>query len=132
MMILYLASAASVAGLLLSMYIMLLPPPAFCEIGSLFSCDKVLSSPYAYFLGLPTAFYGVVWFALASSSTLLTTSKKSVAKFMSAWSVIGLASISLLIYVEVVLIGSICILCTVAHVLVVAVVVLYYYGSRRS
>lgn len=132
MKIFYAASTLSIAGLVLSMYMTLLPPPQFCELSSFVSCDKVLTSPYAYFLGVPTAFYGVVWFAVASSALFLAGEKKTAAKFVTFWSFVGLASVAVLVYVEIGLIGALCLLCTGAHVLVVAVSGLVFYAVKRS
>ncbi|MEM0440143.1 MAG: vitamin K epoxide reductase family protein [Candidatus Caldarchaeum sp.] len=131
MKIFYIASALSIVGLVLSMYLTLLPAPQFCEISSFISCDKVLSSPYAYFLGVPTAFYGVVWFALASSALFLAGERKKAAKFMTFWSFVGLAAVAVLVYVEIVLIDALCLLCTGAHVLVVAVSGLVFYAVKN-
>ncbi|MCX8200519.1 MAG: vitamin K epoxide reductase family protein [Candidatus Caldarchaeum sp.] len=132
MKLFYAAAAASTAGMVLSIYLTLLPPPQFCEISSFLSCETVLSSPYAYFLGLPTAAYGVVWFAVASSGVLLAADRKAVAKFMTIWSFFGVAAVAVLVYVEFFLIGSLCILCTVAHVLVFTVIAFYFYAKRRT
>lgn len=132
MKFLYIASAASLAGLVLSMYLTMLPPPQFCEISSFISCDAVLSSPYASFLGFPTALYGVIWFAIASSATFLAVEKKAAVKFMTAWSLLGLAAVAFLVYVEIFVIGSLCILCTATHLLVGVVVASFFYGTRQS
>ncbi|MEM0350105.1 MAG: vitamin K epoxide reductase family protein [Candidatus Caldarchaeum sp.] len=126
-MIPYLIFAVSLMGLFLSIYLTLLPPPQFCEISSFLSCDTVLSSPYAKFLGVPTAFYGVVWFAAAASLSMLANNSKRFEKLVLGWSVVGVAAVALLVYVELGLIGAVCILCTAAHVLTVTVAALSLY-----
>ncbi|MDJ0271000.1 MAG: vitamin K epoxide reductase family protein [Aigarchaeota archaeon] len=129
-MIPYLIFAVSLSGLFLSIYLTLLPPPPFCEISSFLSCDTVLSSAYAKFLGVPTAFYGVVWFAMAASLSMLASNGKRFAKLALGWSVIGVAAVAVLTYVELVLIGAVCILCTAAHVLAIAVAALSFYQFK--
>ncbi|MEM3053907.1 MAG: vitamin K epoxide reductase family protein, partial [Candidatus Caldarchaeum sp.] len=94
------------------------------------SCDTVLSSAYAKFLGVPTAFYGVVWFAIAASLSMLASNGKRFAKLALGWAVIGVAAVGVLTYVELVLIGAVCILCTAAHVLAIAVAALSFYQFK--
>ena len=40
------------------------PNKSFCSISQLFSCDVVIRSPYARFLGVPVAYLGVAGFLL--------------------------------------------------------------------
>ncbi|MEM4288420.1 MAG: vitamin K epoxide reductase family protein [Candidatus Caldarchaeum sp.] len=124
------AAATSLAGLVLSLYLSIAPSPEFCEITSFISCDRVLSSPYAKLLGVPTALYGAGWFAAASTAAFLSSEKRWAARFLAAWSLLGLAGVVALVYVELVLIKAVCILCTTAHVLAIAVAVLTFYIKR--
>jgi len=129
---LHLAAAISLAGLVLSLYLTVAPVPEFCEITSFVSCDRVLSSPYAKFLGIPTAMYGAVWFATASSTAFLAVDRKPALKLLVAWSAAGVAGVAVLVYVELFLINAVCLLCTAAHVLILAVLGLSVYELRRQ
>ncbi|MEM1945419.1 MAG: vitamin K epoxide reductase family protein [Candidatus Caldarchaeum sp.] len=126
----YGAAAASLAGLVLSIYLTIAPTPQFCEITSFMSCDRVLSSPYAKVMGVPTALYGAGWFAAASTAAFLSSEKRWAARFLVAWSLLGILGIAALIYVELVLINALCILCTAAHVLGLAVAILTFFINR--
>ncbi|MEM1965177.1 MAG: vitamin K epoxide reductase family protein [Candidatus Caldarchaeum sp.] len=126
----YGAAAASLAGLVLSIYLTIAPTPQFCEITSFMSCDRVLSSPYAKVMGVPTALYGAGWFAAASTAAFLSSEKRRAARFLVAWSLLGILGIAALIYVELVLINALCILCTAAHVLGLAVAILTFFINR--
>ncbi|MDW7978091.1 MAG: vitamin K epoxide reductase family protein, partial [Candidatus Caldarchaeum sp.] len=105
MLSLHLAAAISLAGLGLSLYLTVAPSPQFCEVTSFVSCDRVLSSPYAKFLGVPTAMYGAVWFAVASSIAFLAVERNAFSKLLVAWSAVGLAGVASLVYVELFLIN---------------------------
>jgi len=118
------------AGLILSLYLTIAPTPEFCDITSFISCDRVLSSPYAKIAGIPTALYGAVWFAAMSTAAFLASDKKNVFLFMKGWSAVGLAGVGALVYVELVLIGAVCILCTAAHLLAVIAAALTFLYLR--
>jgi len=128
----YIIAVISMAGLLLSLYLTLAPTPTFCDFTSFISCDRVLSSPYASFLGVPTAFYGAIWFTVASSLSFYASENRKAALFLGIWAILGLAGVSLLIYVELFLINALCILCSIAHVFVGAVAILHFSAKRFS
>lgn len=113
----YLASAVlSAAGLPLSIY--LTSPtdlPQFCEIGSTLSCEAVVQSEYSKFLGIPVAAFGAVWFGSALLLSLAALAGMGVGRLLLYWSVLGVLGAVALVMVEVFLIGSICLLCTIAH-----------------
>ncbi len=130
----YVAAALSIIGLGVSLYLTTLQTQGqtleFCEITSFFSCDRVLTSPYAKFLNIPNSLYGVGWFAVASSAAFLAQKKKWAAKFLTMWSALGIAVVGLLVYVELGLINAVCLLCTIAHLLAVGVAILSVYMYR--
>lgn len=109
------------AGLALSLYLTVAPNPGFCDITSFVSCDRVLTSPYARLLGIPTSLYGAAWFAAISTAAFLPVERRAVLGFIKGWSVLGLVGVGALVYVELVLINAVCLLCTVAHMLAILV-----------
>ena len=116
-----LALAAGLVGLGVSIYLTAVHyagVPVACPANGSVNCEVVLSSRYALIAGtnVPTSAAGIVWFAV---STLLWTRRPG--RVQLAWSVAGLATVLLLVFVEIVLVGAICVWCTAAHVLVLVI-----------
>ena len=116
-----LALAAGLAGLGVSIYLTAVHytgVPVACPANGTISCEAVLSSRYGVIAGtsVPTSAAGIVWFAV---SALLWTRRPG--RVQLAWSVAGLATVLLLVFVEIVLVGVICVWCTAAHVLVLVI-----------
>ena len=114
------AALLSVAGVAISIYLTALHfagvVPA-CPVSGVFNCDAVLGSKYAVLAGtsIPTSALGIVWFAV--SAALWTLGWK---RSIYGWSGAGLAFVTFLVFIEVVLVGAVCLWCTAAHVLVLA------------
>jgi uncharacterized membrane protein len=114
----------SVAGIAVSIYLTVLHyagvVPACPAAGSI-NCEAVLASPYAVVAGssIPTSALGIAWFAVSAALWTRTTAWPQL-----AWSLGGLAVVMALVYVEIVLVGAICLWCTAAHALVVALVLI--------
>ncbi|HYS97956.1 MAG TPA: vitamin K epoxide reductase family protein [Candidatus Dormibacteraeota bacterium] len=111
----------SVAGVAVSIYLTLLHytgiVPA-CPVSGAINCEAVLSSSYAVVAGtsVPTSAAGIVWFGV---SALLWAWRFSPVQL--AWSAAGLLTVLYLVYVEIVQLGVICLWCTAAHLLVIAI-----------
>lgn len=117
----WLALAAGVAGVAVSAYLTAVHysgAPLACPRTATISCEAILSSGYAVVGGtsIPTSAAGIVWFAV---SAVLWTRQYSGLHL--AWSIAGLLTVLYLVFIEIVVIGEICIWCTLAHVLVVAI-----------
>ncbi len=102
---------------------------SLCEMGSSFSCSRVLSSSYAVLFGAPVAVHGLSYFVLASVSSLLCVLyggasqaefrvRRDVLLASFLVSAVGLASVFYFVAAEY-MIGSICPLCTMIHLFVV-------------
>ena len=118
------AIVASLAGVAVSIYITLLHYAGFvpaCPASGAINCEAVLSSPYAVIAGtsIPTSAAGIVWFAV--SAALWARPRRSL---LLGWSLVGLLTVIYLLFVEIVLVGAICLWCTAAHVLVVVLVLI--------
>ena len=116
-----LALAAGIAGLGISIYLTAVHyagVPLACPANGTINCEAVLSSRYAVIAGsnVPTSAAGIVWFAI---SALLWT--RRAGRIRLAWSVVGMATVLFLVYVEIVQLGAACIWCTAAHVLVLLI-----------
>lgn len=116
-----LALAAGVAGLGISIYLTAVHYAGVtlaCPANGTINCEAVLSSRYAVIAGtsVPTSAAGIAWFAV---SALLWT--RRAGRVQLAWSAVGLLTVVFLVYIEIVLVGAVCIWCTAAHLLVVLI-----------
>lgn len=109
----------SLAGVAISIYLTALHyagvTPA-CVTSGPINCDAVLSSRYAVVAGttVPTSALGIAWFAV--SAAVWT---RRAGWLQLGWSVVGLLTVLYLVFIEIVLVGAICLWCTAAHILVV-------------
>lgn len=126
------AVALSVAGVGVSIYLTVLHFIGFvpaCPVTGSINCEAVLSSPYAVILGtaVPTSASGIVWFAV---SAVLWT--RPFGRLQLAWSAAGVLTVLFLVFIEIVRVGAICLWCTAAHVLVVAIFLISLSSPRRG
>jgi uncharacterized membrane protein len=118
------AVAAGVVGVGISIYLTMLHyagiTPA-CPVSGTINCEAVLSSSYAVIAGtsVPTSVAGILWFGV---SALLWGLRFGPVHM--AWSAVGLLTVLYLVFIEIVRVGAICLWCTAAHVLVVAIVMI--------
>lgn len=128
-----LSALFSIAGLITSIYISFsrLSPPEFCELGSLFSCSDIFSSPFSSIFGVSMELYGASWFIVSLVLSIFSLIRRSVRQVLFVWAVLGLLGVAYLVYIEVVVIRTICVLCTVAHVFGILVFSASYMGLRR-
>ncbi|HKV86700.1 MAG TPA: vitamin K epoxide reductase family protein [Candidatus Dormibacteraeota bacterium] len=118
------AVLASVAGVAVSVYLTSVHyagVPLACPATARISCEAVLSSAYGVIAGtsIPTSAAGLVWFAV---SALLWTRPPS--RLHMVWSALGLLTVLYLVFIEVVVLGAICVWCSLAHLLVLAIAVI--------
>jgi uncharacterized membrane protein len=92
-----------------------------CPVSGSINCEAVLSSSYAVIAGsaIPTSVLGIVWFAVSAAAWTRPAGWLQV-----AWSGVGLAAVLGLVYIEIVVLNAICLWCTAAHVLVVALLLI--------
>ena len=114
------ATVAGLAGLAVSVYLTVLHYQGVvpgCPTTGPINCDAVLSSRYAVLAGtsIPTSALGIGWFGV--SAILWAAGWR---RAIYAWSGVGIASVAVLVFTEIVLVGAICLWCTAAHVLVLA------------
>ena len=114
----------SVAGIGISIYLTAVHfagvVPA-CPASGAINCEAVLASPYAVLAGssVPTSALGIAWFAVSAAVWTRPSGWVQV-----AWSAVGLVGVLGLVFVEIVLLGVICLWCTAAHALVLALMVI--------
>jgi len=96
--------------------------PLACSESGFVNCAHVLSSPYSVVPGtsIPISIPGLVWnlvmAALAIMGLRLQAGWLRLAQF--AWSLAGLLTVLYLVYVEIVLLHTLCAWCTAIHVLI--------------
>ena len=118
------AVALSVAGIAVSVYLTVLHFIGFapaCPVTGPVNCEAVLTSPYAVIAGtaVPTSAAGIAWFAVSAVLWM-----RPVGSAQLAWSVLGVITVLYLVFIEIVRVGAVCLWCTAAHVLVVAIFLL--------
>ncbi|TMD25909.1 MAG: hypothetical protein E6I92_11305 [Chloroflexi bacterium] len=114
----------SVAGIGISIYLTAVHfagVVAACPASGAINCEAVLASPYAVLAGssVPTSALGIAWFAVSAAVWTRPSGWVQV-----AWSAVGLVGVLGLVFVEIVLLGVICLWCTAAHALVLALMVI--------
>ncbi|MHB8611677.1 MAG: vitamin K epoxide reductase family protein [Candidatus Dormibacteraceae bacterium] len=121
------AAAASGAGLVISIYLTVVhysTIPVACPANALVNCEQVLSSPYGVIggSGIPTSAAGILWFGVSAVVAAgLLAGRQVLAPIQLAWSALGLLTALFLVYLEIVLLGAVCIWCSAAHVLVLLI-----------
>jgi len=97
--------------------------PLVCSAGGAIDCGRVLTSGFAVIGGssLPTSAAGIVWFAVSAvlaTAQLAGRDSPRLARMQLAWSAVGLATVVGLVFIEIVMLGAVCLWCSVAHTLV--------------
>ena len=117
--VLYLILAIALAGLADATYLTyehfsnILPP---CHIGFFVDCGKVLLSKYSVMFGIPVALIGVFQYLSEAVLTLLfiVTKKTEFKKLLIIFSFIGLGGSIYFMFIQFVIIKSICLYCTLS------------------
>jgi uncharacterized membrane protein len=125
------AFLASAAGVGVSIYLTIVhfsSVPLVCSAAGVVDCERVLSSAYGMIAGtaVPTSAAGILYFTISGAMAAVRWSGSGwllLQRLELAWSAIGLLVVVGLVFVEIVALGSICLWCTAAHVLVVAIFV---------
>jgi uncharacterized membrane protein/glutaredoxin len=125
-----------VVGLLLSIQLFanhFSAAPALCEMGKYVSCATVQRSSWAFVLGVPLAFHGIVFFVLGLAMAVYLAAPREddaeVAAAFLVYQAIGLLSVAYFVAGEIAL-GALCPLCTAVHAVVLATLPLALRISR--
>jgi len=125
----------TLVGLLVSAYLTFLSfnPPSSCPVGDFgsFSCNEVLWSEYSHFYGVSVALLGLIWFIIAAGLLVVAWRNERFVRIVFAWSMLGAAGVVVFVYTEIFLLGSICPLCTIAHISGLAILALSAFALRR-
>lgn len=109
--------------------------PSWCELHARVSCDTVLNSPYARFLGVPVSLLGVSYFIIAVGFTVFLagprTDDEEIAAAFFLYTLLGCLGCAYFVWAEWTL-GALCPLCTVVHVACFATLPLAWRIARTS
>jgi uncharacterized membrane protein len=126
----------AVVGLTDSAYLTYLSfnPQTSCPIGefSIFSCNEVIYSQYAHVYGVSVALLGLGWFVIVAGLVLMAWRNVRLMRGVVAWSLLGAVGVAGFVYTEIFLLGSICPLCTTAHIAGLGILAFSVASMRRS
>jgi uncharacterized membrane protein len=122
------ALAASIAALYVHYRIVQDPAySSFCDVNETVSCEAVLESAYASFLGIPVAVGGAIWSALVlllawrGMRSTNATDTADVAGYIFVLSTIGLAAVLYLGYASFFIIQKACPICMTMYATVIGI-----------
>ena len=123
----------SLLGILVSLYLVqnhYAAPTAgaLCDFGETLSCSLVNTSTFSVLLNVPVALLGALWFLFAGWMAWKGVKKGrnnegAIPLLLLGWSILGLLFVVYFIIAEIIL-QAVCPFCTVAHLLVVIILVL--------
>ena len=94
--------------------------PLLCSAQGVVNCELVTSSSYSVVPGttLPITIPGLAWFVISGGLALATIfiSNRWLRLAQVLWMVLGLLTVLYLVYVELVLLHTICLWCTAVHI----------------
>lgn len=103
--------------------------PLACPETGIINCAQVLTSPQSVVLGLPLGVWGVVWFLVLGALVLRAgRTGDGAALPRRLWVVVGMLAVVYFVYLELAVIGKICIFCTGVHLIVVALFIMEAVG----
>jgi len=124
-------------GLLSSVYLLLFKLGVLGSLacGGSGACERVQTSPYAQFLGIPVAAYGVGGFAALLVVALVGLDERWVgrpgpSRLLAALSGVGVLFAAYLTYLEIAVIHDVCLWCLLCALLITASFVLSVLGAR--
>jgi len=107
---------------------------SFCDINSTISCSKATGSIFSELFGIPVALLGMIWsFSLMLFGWQILKKKERLLKLLLIWGIIGILFVIYMVIAEF-LVGAICPLCTVVHILVLinlSLSVYLYKGNKK-
>ncbi|MEM4970589.1 MAG: vitamin K epoxide reductase family protein [Sulfolobales archaeon] len=89
-----------------------------CDINSYISCTRVALSSYSRFMGISLSIWAIAYFILTATLAMvyITSRLSSILKMLWGLSIAAIPIIAVLIYIEIAIIRSLCIYCTVMHI----------------
>jgi len=113
-------------GFLISLYLVkehYREGPSVCDMSELFSCSEVNRSPFSELLGVPVAIFGAIWCIVLCFGAWKVLIGEKVNYYLTGillWAILGILFIVYMVIAEIIL-GAICIFCTIVHILTLAI-----------
>ncbi len=111
--------AAVVLGMAVSAYLTAVhyyrPVPLVCGHYGMVDCQSVLTSAEAVWLGVPVSAYGLGWFLTYG---ILIRVRHLDRWVIRGWVLLGTTTVCYLVYVEFVVLQSLCLWCSLLHVII--------------
>src|SRR3989304_38300 len=106
----------------------------WCDVNALFNCDVIAQSAHSQILGIPVAVIGLLWFSavLAFPLFVKVLGQKKATLALMGWSILGTIGIGLFVYIEIFAIKVICLGCTLAHIIGLAILAVSLLMLRNS
>ena len=125
----------SIAGLLTSAYLTYTHFNAgalLCSADAVIDCETVTTSEQSALFGIPVAFLGLAFFAFLTVICLPFAWRVEALKWVRLAAVgVGVLMVVYLVAAELLVIGKICLWCTVVHVITLALAYLLVSASLR-
>lgn len=90
-----------------------------CPTVGVINCERVTTSPQSNVGPVPVPILGLLWFAVLAGLAAVPGGG-TAGTIRAVWALGGLAFVFYLVYAELFLVGSICLWCTVVHLLTFA------------
>lgn len=92
--------------------------PLICSIGSLSGCNIVTTSPYSSLLGIPVADYGILFYGIVFvlAALELVVFDELLRRSLMWLAFLGAAVSLYLVFIEVFIIGALCVYCLASAV----------------
>lgn len=103
-----------------------------CPLGETFNCAKVTQSQWAYLFGIPVALLGLLYFAAMTALCMPGVWRRPevwLDRVRLAMAILGVVFVAYLVWAEVAKIGSICLWCTVVHVVTFVLFCVVLFGQ---
>src|SRR5665213_3605414 len=94
--------------------------PLLCNLGGLSGCNIVAQSAYSHLFGIPLGVYGLGFYGLVlalSAFELFFAGEALVRKGIQFVTTLGLLASALFMYLQLFVIGAICVYCTISAVI---------------
>ena len=95
--------------------------PLVCTDNSFIDCARVVTSPQSVVFGLPLAVWGMLWFAVLGVTIWLRRDRGAWTQMLdNGWAAVGAGSVVYFVYIELFIVGVLCMWCSIVHLLVLA------------
>jgi uncharacterized membrane protein len=116
----------ALSGIVVSAYLLLLSMSTTAlNVCPSAGCEQVITSPYSKIAGIPLSALGLIWFVFA----IIFSFRPHI---ILMWGVVGIGGAGYLIGIELFVLHTICLFCTTAHVLGIAIMICAIYLNKRE